>query len=330
MSSTCYDLIDVRAVLEERLKQSGLTPVLSDRPTSEFMNSGEANSIEVCLQNLRQCERVVLVLSQRYGRSLKDKGFDDVSATHLEYIEARKANIPILFYVRDRLDADYEQRRKNPDSKPLWAVEKDADSLFRLIKEHRELTNTDQNNWFWSFSSAVDLSDRVLKDLGAVSSNAMLRQLMAIQAVPLLTLSKAATLDESFFICVKNSGACVATRINFEHPDGTRLGSAFTLRPGESHLVRVPHTGALGCELFGTHPAGHHAFILHYDTMTGVRVREAYAVLMDNEGTLHFVSAGMEVEGESLRMKAPKLTKWGQLTMVDRAALNQAYNAYNI
>jgi hypothetical protein len=40
ISSTCYDLIDLRAELEAMLRDLGLHPVLSDRPTSEFDTSG--------------------------------------------------------------------------------------------------------------------------------------------------------------------------------------------------------------------------------------------------------------------------------------------------
>jgi hypothetical protein len=39
--------------------------------------------------------------------------FGKVSATHAEYIEARRHNKPIHFYVRDRLDGDFAAWRKN-------------------------------------------------------------------------------------------------------------------------------------------------------------------------------------------------------------------------
>ena len=40
--------------------------------------------------NLRQCDAVIVILCQRYGPSLESAGFPDLSATHLEYSEAKK------------------------------------------------------------------------------------------------------------------------------------------------------------------------------------------------------------------------------------------------
>ena len=49
VSSTCYDLIDLRAELEEELRQLGLTPVMSDQPSAEFEVLPNQKSIETCL-----------------------------------------------------------------------------------------------------------------------------------------------------------------------------------------------------------------------------------------------------------------------------------------
>src|SRR5262245_34129829 len=105
VSSTCYDLIDLRAELLEDLRDLGVEPYLSDLKESDFETPGDhvGNSIETCLVNLRACDVVVFVLSQRYGPFLK-RGYGDLSATHVEYREARNHKKRILFYIRDRAD----------------------------------------------------------------------------------------------------------------------------------------------------------------------------------------------------------------------------------
>src|SRR5262249_10183540 len=107
ISSTCYDLIDLRAELEVLFDEAGVTSLLSDSLTSDFQVLPDRNSIETCLENVRQCDVFLIILSSRYGRSLAKAGFDDVSATHLEYREARKHKKPIWMYARDRLMGDY-------------------------------------------------------------------------------------------------------------------------------------------------------------------------------------------------------------------------------
>lgn len=132
--STVFDLIDLRAELEEELRSMKLRPVLSERPSSEFVAAQDRNSIESCLVNLANCDAVIVVLSRRYGRSLKAAGYDDISATHLEYRAARKLEKDIFFYVRDRLEVEYRLWKKDPkaDRQELW-VRKADEGLFRLV-----------------------------------------------------------------------------------------------------------------------------------------------------------------------------------------------------
>jgi hypothetical protein len=49
ISSTCYDLIDLRAEIKEYIISLGLTPILSDHPDTPFETFQDQNSIETCL-----------------------------------------------------------------------------------------------------------------------------------------------------------------------------------------------------------------------------------------------------------------------------------------
>ena len=165
ISSTCFELLDIRAELEVLLKENGLIPILSDSITSEFGIQTGTNSIETCLVNVRECDIFLIVLSQRYGSSLQKAGFEDVSATHLEYKEAVKLKKPIFMYVRDRLDSDFSTYRKTGKADGLnWVKEKDL-RLFELIDEHSKLTNTETNNWKWTYRNSVELKKRINSDL---------------------------------------------------------------------------------------------------------------------------------------------------------------------
>jgi hypothetical protein len=103
---------------------------------------------------------VFLILNQRYGPRLGAYGFDNVSATHLEYRRAIKVGVPIYVYVRDRLEAEYAIWRRNSEAQDLkfsWTTSKDI-GIFELLKEHAELdANIPRSNWYSTFSSSVDL-----------------------------------------------------------------------------------------------------------------------------------------------------------------------------
>jgi hypothetical protein len=190
VSSTVYDLLDVRAELLKLLGDLSLVPVLSDQPPSDFTLNPSVNSIETCLVNLRTCDAVLVVLSQRYGPSLGAAGYPDISATHLEYREARDCGLPIFFYVRDRLEADYSYWKKNgrPDSGLTVSWVRDQDQrLFKFMDEHSKLMAGAQNtNWYWTFRDSVDLKERVQRDLREHASKALLRRLIDAGRLPFL------------------------------------------------------------------------------------------------------------------------------------------------
>ncbi len=190
ISSTCYDLIDVRSELKEFLDEIGLIPILSDHNMSEFSTEYNSNSIEICLANLRDCDTVIFVLCQRYGPSLEKAGFGDFSATHLEYLEARKLEKKILFFVRDRFLADYNTYRKTKDLKSLSWLSKDIDlRLFEIFEDWKSLSPTDTNNWFGTFRNSVELKQRLKIELKDQVSIQRLDKLIESGNVPLLTVS---------------------------------------------------------------------------------------------------------------------------------------------
>lgn len=164
VSSTVYDLIDIRAEIAELLRSLGISPVLSDDKLSDFILKHDASSIEACLVNVESSDAVIIVLDKRYGPSLKSAGFDDLSATHLEYRHAVKLGKPIHFYVRDRLEADAALWKKNgrrEDVSLSWIDEKNV-RLFEILEEHRQLTSdSTKSNWYSAFNNSVDLKKSI-------------------------------------------------------------------------------------------------------------------------------------------------------------------------
>lgn len=222
VSSTVYDLLDVRAEVEQLLRDMRLVPVLSGSATSGFQPLPDRNSIETCLANLRQCDAMIVILCQRYGGSLEPAGFPDVSATHLEYMEAKSASIPIHMYVRDRLEADFcisKKNRKN-DVELTWVREQKDRRLFELLREHRELTHGKPgSNWFDTFRDSVELKTLIKRDLGAVALRNELETLISENRVPIMAVSVEAPPPQSgemlIKITIRNVGTVPAYRLSW-------------------------------------------------------------------------------------------------------------------
>lgn len=102
VSSTCYDLLDLRSEIEGFLSDKGVTPIMSDSAKSGFEVLADQNSIKSCLANVERSDAVIVILCRRYGPKLGSVGFDDVSATHFEYREAVTVNRYLRFAERDR------------------------------------------------------------------------------------------------------------------------------------------------------------------------------------------------------------------------------------
>ena len=189
ISSTCYDLIDLRAELKEYINSLGLSPIMSDNLESKFEIFPDQNSIETCLINLRSCDVVILILSQRYGPSLAKAGFTDYSATHLEYLEAVKCKIKTIVFVRDRLEADFTNFKKTRNEKSLVWIEPKEQRLFEIIDAHKKLENDTINNWYWTFKNSVDLKSRLAIDLKSEIKENRLNNLINSGNMPILVIN---------------------------------------------------------------------------------------------------------------------------------------------
>lgn len=211
VSSTVFDLIDIRAEVEEEIRKMNLLPVMSDSALDGFELKTDSSSIESCLANVRDSDYFVIILSKRYGPSLKDYGYDDLSATHLEYKEAVKNEIPILFYVRDKLSADHTVWKKNhsrPDMLLPW-IDKKEFQIFQLLNEHAKLKGKKSNNWFQIFRNSVELRSILRKDLKIPFHQSILTSNIQNNRIPIFTAK--------IELSNKETGPFMKARIGFKN-----------------------------------------------------------------------------------------------------------------
>lgn len=289
LSSTVYDLIDVRAELRQCLLDAGYSVSMSDRGDSDFELQHDTNSIETCLRNVDRAEAVIVVLSQRYGGRLAKAGFPDLSATHLEYRRARERGKKTLVYARSNLEAEYYLWAKNHSQTPLAAggaaalpalkygwVQKDADhKLFELLEEHRLLdAGRSQSNWVSVFNDTVDLKRQVVRDMRLVAGRSHLERLIRENRIPALALDcrpkgRNTTGEILLEQEIRNLGSVPAHRVTwqFTHPCG-KPNAIPSLASGQSsvHLIAIPGD-ASDCEM-----------LVSYSTPEGHQVRDTYSL----------------------------------------------------
>jgi Domain of unknown function (DUF4062) len=299
VSSTCYDLLDLRAEVETHIRELGLVPVLSDRPTSDFQVVPN-NSIATCLANVQGCDEFLCIVSQRYGALLGGAGFANISATHLEYREAQTLHKPIRFFVRDRAAGDYSNWKTNgrgPNFKGAWV--KDT-GVYEFLEEHQNLSQTNISNWYWPFSSSVDLRARLTVELGAVSRRATLRSLIQSNRLPTLHV-EVRRLTGS--LSTGLSGEVWVTAL--DRPVlGGRLVSPFS---GTNSNLAVDRPALLGKSTFGvsTNLSASWPLVLEYISEAGHRIRDTYTLTYDSSKNTHretVVLAARELMGDGYEL----------------------------
>jgi len=162
VSSTCYDLRQVRADLRAYLENAGFEPVLSEYPT--FPVDPGAETIANCRKAVEsRADIVVLVIGNRYG-STDEHG---KSVTNLEYLTARAKGIPIyVFAMRTLIDL-----------LPVWNANPGADfknvadspSLFEFVSGIRSSGTT----WVFPFDLAEDIVSTLRIQLAYLFADAL-------------------------------------------------------------------------------------------------------------------------------------------------------------
>lgn len=165
ISSTCYDLIDVRMELASHLEQLGCIVYLSDDP-ERFDPSSEQNSIESCKLNLENSDLVLVFIDRRYGPKLKDYG--DLSATHVEVNHAKALRKPTYYFIRDRAFEEHSRLKNNSSFESKWVESHNVSARASFVSFVNEIIalpgpEDDRSNWIDQFRSIVDLKRIVTK-----------------------------------------------------------------------------------------------------------------------------------------------------------------------
>ena len=267
------------------LRGIGLTPILSDSSASDFTVAPDKNSIETCLVNVKSSDYFVLVLSQRYGPCLSVAGFADISATHLEYREARKNNIPVYVYVRDRLESDYRGWKANKKSSSLnfpWVNEKNY-RLFELLDEHQKLNISQKSNWYQTFRNTIELKSLVSRDLRLPAARSSLQRAILEGNIPIIQADISYDQKAQYVqlkVNLTNLGKApaynVSSRWKNEKADNAPTPVLAPQHSFDRSLVGQPHLGKISFS---------EVLIVEYQTAEGHYITDRFAVSATQNGT---------------------------------------------
>ena len=180
ISSTCYDLGDLRFEQKDYLTRHGMIVRLSEDWDSAFEAKYDRSSVATCLANVEATNVVVLLLDRRYGPIMSTDeappGYAGMSATEAEVECAKKLGRPIITFVRNAAFSDYKMYAARDATLPIDKrlegmrhcrgdrMPQQTEKLMKLIDDRIRLAD-DKRNWFDYFDTSVDLRPKLLRRL---------------------------------------------------------------------------------------------------------------------------------------------------------------------
>ena len=162
ISSTCYDLSQIRSDLRDFCESLGFEPVMSEFDT--FPVNPSQDTLTNCLDAVKNTADIfILVVGGRYG-SITETG---KSITNLEFAEACAKGIPKYVFVKENILAVLPFWKDNPNADFKSTV--DNPKLFQFISEFRDSGEI----WVFPFSNAKDITDTLKKQISYLFSESL-------------------------------------------------------------------------------------------------------------------------------------------------------------
>lgn len=212
ISSTCYDLGVIRSQLRNFISEIGFEPVMSD--FSDVLFDPRTHTHISCLQEVSNCDLIILIIGSRYGGKAIPKvndsidlellrgmsaspsilSDDSISITQAEVFKAIESKIPIFTFVDSGVYNDHLTYEKNKEKNIINDLEfphVDRQDTARYIFEfinfmrHRVI-----NNSLISFARFDDIENHLRRQWSALFQRLLHEQrIKEIEAVRIDYLS---------------------------------------------------------------------------------------------------------------------------------------------
>ena len=163
VSSTCYDLTEVRDSLVGFIESFGFEPCLSER--GDIFYHPDLHTHESCINEVSNCQLFILIVGGRFGGSyIADPKKSIVNA---EYYAAKELNAPVFTFVKKSVLDDYKIYKKNIDKDILESIEfpsfEEQVHAIHLFEFIDEIISANVNNGFFGFDYSKEIQKLLRK-----------------------------------------------------------------------------------------------------------------------------------------------------------------------
>lgn len=162
VSSTCYDLSQIRKDLRDSITGWGHNPILSEQ--NDFPIDPQLDNWENCINAVKNYADIfVLIVGEKYGST----GGTGKSITNTEYLTAVQKGIPIYTFTSKRMITLLDAWKLNPSAKLSEGI--DNNDVFEFINDVRSMSG----RWNFEFETAQDIIDTLRKQLSILFRNSL-------------------------------------------------------------------------------------------------------------------------------------------------------------
>ena len=163
VSSTMYDLADLRAAVQQFIEGLGWRALLAERDS--FSVDTNETTVENSLRNVRENTDIfVMAVGARYGSIDPDR---DRSVTNLEFLEARSRGVPVYVFVDAAVLAQLQVWRRNPDADFSDVV--DSPRVFEFVDSFYGSGDV----WTFPFATAAEIVGTLRTQFAYLVSDAL-------------------------------------------------------------------------------------------------------------------------------------------------------------
>ena len=162
VSSTCYDLSQIRDDLKRCIVELGHNPILSE--LKDFPVDPKKSNSENCINAINnEADIFVLIIGDRYGSVLET----GKSITNTEFIAALSKGIPIYTFSLKKMTAILPLWESNPNADYSKIV--DSNKVFEFLSDVRKKRGL----WNFEFERAQDITDILKAQLSNLFHDAL-------------------------------------------------------------------------------------------------------------------------------------------------------------
>lgn len=163
ISSTCYDLSQIRSDIKDFIIELGHNPILSE--DYSFPVDSSKSSVENCIETVRNyADLFILIIGNRYGYRIDG----DKSITNTEFLTALEKNIPIYTFTEKRMINILPVWKDNPNGNYEKIV--DTPKIFEFIEDVRNKYKL----WNFEFERANDIKDVIKAQLSILLKKSLI------------------------------------------------------------------------------------------------------------------------------------------------------------